>query len=166
MLVWWPRQALAEEGAQPSLHLLGHLDLRRAPGDPDRRAQRAQVGAAGTAGAEVQHDPRDGDGAQLATEERRHPGDRLAARQPHRRVSISDSKNPRSGGSVANNAWNASRSTASTLVAQVARTVAERGRSLTSAISPKHSPGPSRLSGVGSAPPPSLRTSTSPSLTP
>src|SRR6266850_5963846 len=165
MLVWRLWQAPAEEGAQPPLHLLGHLDVRRAPGDPDRRAQRPQIGAAGSARAEVQDEARDVDRAQLAAEERRHPGDRLAAGQSHRRVSISDSKNPRSGGSVANSAWNASRSTASTLVAQVARTVAERGRSLTSAISPKHSPGPSRLSGVGSAAPPFLSTSTSPSVT-
>lgn len=37
-------------------------------------------------------------------------------------------------------------STARAFVAQTARTVALRGRSLTSAISPKHSPGPSRRS--------------------
>src|SRR5882672_2551478 len=165
MLVWGLRQALAEEGAQPPLHLIRHLDIRRAAGDPDGRAQRPKIGAAGSAGAEVQREARDVDRAQLAAEERRHPGDRLAARQPHRRVSISDSKNPRSGGSVAKSAWNASRSTASTLVAHTARTVAVRGRSLTSAISPKHSPGPSRLSAIGSAAPPFLSTSTSPSVT-
>src|SRR5207247_2354972 len=141
------------------------LDVRRAPGDPDRRAQRPQIGAAGRAGGEVQRDPRDVERTQLAIEEGRHPRDRLAARQHHRRVSISDSKNPRSGGSVANSAWNASRSMASTLVAHTARTVAERGRSLTSAISPKHSPGPSRRSDVAWPAASSLSTSTSPSLT-
>jgi len=59
MLVWRLWQALAEEGAQPPLHLLGHLDVRRAPGDPDRRAQRPQIGATGRARREVQRDPRD-----------------------------------------------------------------------------------------------------------
>src|SRR5262249_51984496 len=62
------------------------------------------------------------------------------------RLSINCSKKPRSGGRLENSAWNASRSTARRFTLPRLRTVADRGRSLTSAISPKVSPGPSRRS--------------------
>src|SRR2546427_4602240 len=54
-----------------------HLDVRRAPGDADRRAQRPQIGAAGRAGGEVQRDPRDVERTQLAVEERDRKSTRL-----------------------------------------------------------------------------------------
>ena len=72
----------------------------------------------------------------------RPPRDRVAIGAM--RSSMSRSKKWRSGGSVENSAWKASRSTASTLTAVTLRTVAVRHMSPSSAISPKHSPGPSR----------------------
>src|SRR5919197_5547240 len=160
----FPR-VIAEEAPQPPLHLLRHLDVRGAPDELDGPAQRLEIRAARRAAGQVQDEPDDVPRPQLAVQVRRHARDRLAAGQPHGRVSMSDSKKPRSGGSVANSAWKASRSTASTLVAQTARTVALRGRSLTRAISPKHSPRPSRRSGVTAPAPSPFSTSTSPSVT-
>src|SRR5207244_2830285 len=76
------------------------------------------------------------------------PSQRIPLRQTARerdywlRIPISCSKKPRSGGRFVNRAWNASRSTASRLTLERLRTVAVRALSPTSAISPKHSPGP------------------------
>src|SRR5262249_28607737 len=146
--------------------LARHLHATVLSDESDRALVGHQVRAARGARREVEghtgvHEQVDR-GVDVVAESRDH----LAAGEPdHRpRAAISASKKLLSGGSVANSAWKASRSTARTLLADTARTVAVRGRSLTSAISPKHSPRPSRRSGV--SPPARSRTiSTSPSVT-
>ena len=91
-----------------------------------------------------------------------------------RQVMVGPGSHPREGDELldeaaqrrqeANIAWKASRSTARTLVADTARTVAERATSLTSAISPKHSPR-ARRTGASPRPGTVLTTSASPPVT-
>src|SRR5439155_439667 len=131
--------------------------------EPSAHARREGVDerAGGAAGAEADDIavPDEAEGMRRKRRERivgrrRHgrgtrPSQRIPLRQTARerdywlRIPISCSKKPRSGGRFVNRAWNASRSTASRLTLERLRTVAVRALSPTSAISPKHSPGPS-----------------------
>src|SRR5207249_4131938 len=153
--------------------------------EPSAHARREGVDerAGGAAGAEADDIavPDEAEGMRRKRRERivgrrRHgrgtrPSQRIPLRQTARerdywlRIPISCSKKPRSGGRFVNRAWNASRSTASRLTLERLRTVAVRALSPTSAISPKHSPGPS-VRNVTSPRPGTLRsTSTWPSTT-
>src|SRR3954468_16112913 len=113
-----------------------HLDPPALPNQLQRPPVGGQVGAALAAHREVDGHARVHQRAECGVHVIAQPRDDVAAGQEdHRvRVAISDSKKLLSGGSVAKSAWKASRSTASTWLAVTARTVAERGRSLASAI--------------------------------
>src|SRR6185503_18674765 len=147
-------QALQQLPRHAVTYVGRHLGAAGAADQLERAAVGRQVGAARGTHRQVQRHAQAHQQIERRVDVVAQARDDVAAGEAdHRvRVAISDSKKLLSGGRVAKSAWNASRSTASTLLAVTARTVAERGRSLTSAISPKHSPRPSRRSGAASSP--------------